>query len=85
MQVKGPSNIEPSALELSAIDGEWPLIDAEIALLDAEILMLFSVDHGGPSPLAWHRLRRAEDRVTRVAAELSLRSDVRPFDWQVAA
>lgn len=85
MQVKGPSSIEPLAAELAAIDDEWPLIDAEIALLDAEILMLYSAERGGPSPMDRHRLRRAEARVTCVATELSFRSAVRPFDWQVAA
>ncbi len=66
-----PQHDEPTALELAAIDAEWPLIEAELAVLDAEILILSAV--GGPSPLDWRRLRRAEARVTRAAAELAAR------------
>lgn len=51
---------EPTPADLSGIEAEWPLIDAELALLDAEIRMLAD---GGPSPLDWRRLRRAERRV----------------------
>jgi hypothetical protein len=42
-------------------------------LLDAEITLIYAADRGGPSPLDWRRLRRAEARVTRVAAELAAR------------
>lgn len=52
---------EPTAAELAEIEAEWPLIDAELAVVDAEIRAL-SAD-GGPSPLDWRRLRRAERRV----------------------
>lgn len=58
---------EPTAADLAAIDREWPLIAAELDVLDAEITMLYALDHGGPSPLDWRRLRRAEARVTRAA------------------
>lgn len=63
----------PSPVDLAAIDVEWPLIAAELDLLDAEISLLYAVDHGGPSPLDWRRVRRAEARVTRAAT-----SAVRP-------
>ncbi|MFI6331084.1 DUF6284 family protein [Micromonospora chersina] len=66
---------EPTAADLAAIDTEWPLIAAELDVLDAEITMLYAEDHGGPSPLDWRRLRRAEARVTRAAADLSTRTD----------
>ncbi|GGQ67127.1 DUF6284 family protein [Couchioplanes azureus] len=67
----------PSRADLAAIDSEWPLIEAELSVLDAEIALINAADHGGPSPLDWRRLRRAEARVTRVAAELAARSAVR--------
>ncbi|MGC4891201.1 DUF6284 family protein [Micromonospora sp. DT227] len=66
---------EPAAVELAAIEAEWPLIAAELDVLDAEITMLNAEDHGGPSPLDWRRLRRAEARVTRAAADLTTRTD----------
>ncbi|MGA5312292.1 DUF6284 family protein [Micromonospora taraxaci] len=66
---------EPTAADLAAIDTEWPLIAAELDVLDAEITMLYAEDHGGPSPLDWRRLRRAEARVTRAAAEVNTRTD----------
>ncbi|WP_213457273.1 DUF6284 family protein [Rhizomonospora bruguierae] len=65
---------EPSPVELAAIEAEWPLIEAELAVLDAQITILTADERGGPSPLDWRRLRRAEARVTRVAAELARRS-----------
>jgi hypothetical protein len=65
--------VEPTAAELAAVDAEWPLIEAEMDVLDAEITLINAADHGGPSPLDWRRLRRAEARVTRVAAELAAR------------
>jgi len=52
---------DPTAAELDAIEAEWPLIDAELSLLDAEIRVLSA--HGGPSPLDWRRLRRAQRQV----------------------
>lgn len=68
-----PAQSEPSPTDLSAIVAEWPLIEAELAVLDAEITNIYAAEHGGPSPLDWRRLRRAEARVTRVAAELAVR------------
>ncbi|WP_433793293.1 DUF6284 family protein [Actinoplanes sp. CA-252034] len=67
----------PSSAELDAITAEWPLIAAELDLVDAEIAEINAADHGGPSPLDWRRLRRAEARVTRVAAELAARPATR--------
>ncbi len=67
---------ELSTADLNAIEAEWPLIAAEMDVLDAEIALICAADHGGPSPLDWRRLRRAEARVTRVAAELAARSAV---------
>ena len=64
---------EPTPGDLSAIEAEWPLIDAELTVLDAEIALINAADQGGPSPLDWRRLRRAEARVTRVAVELATR------------
>lgn len=52
---------EPTAAELAAIEAEWPLIEAELAVVDAQIRALSAA--GGPSPLDWRRLRRAERRV----------------------
>lgn len=60
--------VEPTEAELAAIEVEWPLIAAELDLLDAEISLLHAADRGGPSPLDWRRLRRAEARVIRAAA-----------------
>jgi hypothetical protein len=64
----------PTPDDLAAIDREWPLIDAELDVLDAEITNRYAADRGRPSPMDWRRLRRAEARVTRVAAELLARS-----------
>jgi Family of unknown function (DUF6284) len=63
----------PSPDDLAAIVAEEPLIDAELDLLDAEIHNLYAEERGGPFPLDWRRLRRAEARVTCVAAELATR------------
>lgn len=63
----------PSARDVAAIEAEWPLIAAGLDVLDAEISLIYAEDNGGPSPLDWRRLRRAEARVTRVAAELAAR------------
>ncbi|MBL6277510.1 hypothetical protein JMF97_15225 [Micromonospora fiedleri] len=65
---------EPTAADLAAIDAEWPLIAAELDVLDAQITLLYAEDHGGPTVLDWRRLRRAESRVTRAAADLATRS-----------
>jgi hypothetical protein len=51
---------EPTAADLAAIEAEWPLIDAELAVVEAEARMFRP---GGPSPLNWRRLRRAERQV----------------------
>lgn len=67
---------EPTAAELAAIDDEMPLIEAQLELLDAEISHIYAEDRGGPSPLDWRRLRRAEARVTRVAADLAARGRI---------
>ncbi|MFJ6166274.1 DUF6284 family protein [Micromonospora orduensis] len=72
-----PVAAEPTAADLAAIDTEWPLIAAELDVLDAEITMLYAEDHGGPSPLDWRRLRRAEARVTRAATDTATRTDPR--------
>jgi hypothetical protein len=66
----------PGSADLDGIEAEWPLIEAELFVLDAEIALINAADHGGPSPLDWRRLRRAEARVTRVAAELAARPAV---------
>lgn len=68
-----PGSMEPTGDELSAIEAEWPLIAAELDVLDAEIRLICAEDRGGPSLLDWRRCRRAEQRVLRVAAELSVR------------
>ena len=64
---------EPSRADLAAIDAEWPVIAAEIDVVDAEIALINAADRGGPTPLDWRRLRRAEARVTRAAADLASR------------
>ncbi|SCF05442.1 DUF6284 family protein [Micromonospora tulbaghiae] len=70
-----PVTAEPAAQDLAAIEAEWPLIAAELDVLDAEITLLYAEDHGGPTALDWRRLRRAEARVTRAAADLTTRSN----------
>jgi hypothetical protein len=60
---------EPTADDLAAIEAEWPLIEADLAVLDAEIRVLSAV--GGPSPLEWRRLRRAERRVLAAGLRLA--------------
>nr|QLK01302.1 hypothetical protein HZU44_08695 [Micromonospora carbonacea] len=67
MEVSPDDRHGPSVSDLAAIEAEWPLIAAELDLLDAEISLIYAEDHGGPSPLDWRRLRRAEARVTRTA------------------
>lgn len=59
---------EPTPGELARIEREWPLIEAELALLDAQIRALSAT--GGPSPLDWRRLRRAQRRM--LAARLRM-------------
>lgn len=66
----------PSSAALAKIEAEWPVIEADMDVLDAEIAMIYAADSGGPSPLDWRRLRRAEARVTRIAAELTMRPAV---------
>lgn len=69
---------EPSAADLAAIDVEWPVIAAGIDVVNAEIALINAADRGGPSPLDWRRLRRAEAAVTRLAAELAARPTAAP-------
>jgi hypothetical protein len=64
---------EPTAGDLAEIEREWPLIEAEMALLDAEIMCLSA--NGGASPMDWHRVRRAEARVTRELVKLRSRPE----------
>jgi uncharacterized protein DUF6284 len=59
---------EPTVAELAAIEAEWPLIEAELTLLDAEIIILTAP--GGPAPIDWVRLRRAQARVLHQALAL---------------
>nr|WP_204000487.1 DUF6284 family protein [Micromonospora andamanensis] len=68
------ATVAPTAADLAAIDGEWPLIAADLDVLDAEITLIYAEDHGGPTALDWRRLRRAESRVTRAAADLATRT-----------
>ncbi|WP_431928545.1 DUF6284 family protein [Micromonospora wenchangensis] len=79
-----PAEMEPTPVDLAAIDAEWPLIAAELDVLDAEISLFYADDRGGPSPLDWRRLRRAESRVTRVAAELAGRPATGQAAFRVA-
>jgi hypothetical protein len=65
------SDLEPSAADLDAIEREWPLIAAELDALDAEISLIYAEDRGGPTELAWRRVRRAAQRVMREAATLA--------------
>ena len=61
----------PSAADLAAIEREEPLISAEIDMLTAEIGILYAAERGGPTPLDWRRLRRANRRVIRAALDLA--------------
>lgn len=56
----GRYDSEPTAADLDAIDAEWPALEAELELVAIEARILTA--HGGPSPLDWRRLRRAEHR-----------------------
>jgi hypothetical protein len=71
MTPKDRADQEPTAAELAAIEAEWPLIDAELAVLDAQIRALSAA--GGPSPLDWRRLRRAERRVLAARLRIAAR------------
>ena len=62
---------EPTPADLAAIEDEWPRIAAEIDVVDAQIALINAADRGGPTPMDWRRLRRAEAHVTKVAAELA--------------
>ncbi|MEU4216197.1 DUF6284 family protein [Actinoplanes sp. NPDC026623] len=68
---------EPTPDDLAAIDAEQPLITAELMWLNAEITMLNADERGGPSPLDWRRLRRAEARVIRETFAYVARSTAR--------
>ncbi|WP_431885238.1 DUF6284 family protein [Micromonospora wenchangensis] len=76
--------MDPTPVDLAAIDAEWPLIAAELDVLDAEISLFYADDRGGPSPLDWRRLRRAESRVTRIAAEMAGRPATGQATFRVA-
>ncbi len=78
------AHTEPTTAELAAIDAEWPLIAAEMDVLDAEITIMCAADRGGPSPMDWRRLRRAEAAVTRTAAVLAARPHVRRVTREAA-
>jgi Family of unknown function (DUF6284) len=78
------SNPEPTAVDLAAIEVEQPLIDAELAWLDAEITLLNADERGGPTPLDWRRLRRAEARVIRETFALIARHTARPVPRRAA-
>jgi hypothetical protein len=67
--VSAPADVlsGPTAADLAAIEAEWPQIEAELAVLDAEIRALSVA--GGPSPLDWRRLRRAERRALAALLE----------------
>jgi hypothetical protein len=74
-------SLEPTPADLAAIEREQPLLNAEIDMLDAEIGILTAAQRGGPSPLDWRRLRRANRRVIRAALEFAaadLLDDVDP-------
>jgi hypothetical protein len=60
---------EPTAVELAAIEQEWPLIAAELDLLDAEIASINAGPY--PSELETRRVRRAKRRVLEVGRELA--------------
>lgn len=61
-----PYDMEPSAADLDEIEAEWPVIEAELSVLDAEIA---AASHpGGPSPMDWRRIRRAQRQLLAVCA-----------------
>lgn len=64
-------SLEPTPADLADIECEEALISAEIEMLTAEIGILDAADRGGPSPLDWRRLRRANRRVIRAALDLA--------------
>jgi hypothetical protein len=64
-----PDDDEPTPADLAAIEREWPLIEAELAVLDAQIRILAAA--GGPTPLGWRRVRRAERQVLHAATALA--------------
>lgn len=59
-------DMEPTAADLDAIEAEWPLIEADLAVLDAEISALSHA--GGPTPLDWRRMRRAQNHLLSALA-----------------
>jgi hypothetical protein len=75
----------PTPEELAAIEAEWPLIEAEMDLLYAEIGLIDADPH--PTPLDWHRMRRAEALVMRELVKLQRPTDPagrRPLLGEVA-
>jgi hypothetical protein len=83
--IRRQASTAPTVGDLAAIEAEMPLIEAEMDVLAAEIANIYAADHGGPSPLDWRRLRRAEAAVTRIAAELADRSAGRRAARKAAA
>ncbi|GGK09482.1 hypothetical protein GCM10010123_44210 [Pilimelia anulata] len=66
--VPDPVPVEgPSLEELAAIEAEEPLILAELDVVDAECRI---ARRDVVTEWDWRRLRRAQDKVTRVAAQL---------------
>lgn len=63
-------DLEPSAADLDEIEAEWPVIEAEMGVLDAEIAALSHP--GGPSPMDWRRVRRAERQLLAVCVRHAL-------------
>jgi hypothetical protein len=55
--------IEPTGIELAAIEAEWPLIEAELHELDC-VIRIVSADHD-PDEMDIRRYRRAQRRVLR--------------------
>lgn len=81
MSVSQREGDEPTAAELAVIEAEWPVTAAELAVLDAQIRVL-SVP-GGPSPVDWRRLRRAQRRL--LAAKVRQASHAQDADSTAVA
>ena len=59
-------DVEPTPVDLDAIEAEWPVIEAELRVLDAEIAAL---SHDGPTPLDYRRVRRARRQLLAALAQ----------------
>uniref|UniRef100_UPI003B218964 DUF6284 family protein n=1 Tax=Micromonospora carbonacea TaxID=47853 RepID=UPI003B218964 len=68
---------EPSAVELAAIEAEWPLIEADLSVLDAEIAEVLGESLGW-APERVHRL----DRLVEVLDEQVQRVTPIDLDWR---